>query len=66
MRLSTDIQVALKEVLRGRLPLGDYLRSFQGPLEGAIFAADDPLPGLLEFPLLGYLFAKRLLRGRPI
>jgi predicted ATP-grasp superfamily ATP-dependent carboligase len=35
----------------------------RGPLEGAIFAGDDPVPGLVEVPLLASILARRLLRG---
>jgi predicted ATP-grasp superfamily ATP-dependent carboligase len=66
VRLSTDLPTALKEIGRGRLsPLG-YLRSLHGPRERAIFARDDPLPGLLEGPLLAYVAVRRLLRGSPV
>jgi D-aspartate ligase len=51
MRLSADVMVAATEMLHGRLTPAAYWNSLQGPRESAIFAADDPLPGLLEFPL---------------
>lgn len=63
VRMSTDAPTAIREVLAGRLSLRDYLRSIRPPLAPAIFASDDPLPGLLEFPLLAYLAGKRLLGG---
>jgi predicted ATP-grasp superfamily ATP-dependent carboligase len=44
----------------------EYVRSLTEPKESAVFAADDPLPGLLEAPLLSYLFIKRLFRGKGI
>ena len=62
VRMSTDLPAAILEVLRGRLTLGAYVRSLGGPLESAVFASDDPLPGLLELPLLAYLLGKRFLR----
>ena len=60
MRFSTDVMVGLREVMSGHLSLSGYLRSFRKPVESAIFAKDDPLPGLLELPLMGWLFARRL------
>jgi predicted ATP-grasp superfamily ATP-dependent carboligase len=52
-----------KELLAGRMSLRTYLRSLRGPVEGAIFARDDPAPGLLELPLLASILARRLLHG---
>jgi predicted ATP-grasp superfamily ATP-dependent carboligase len=54
MRMSTDFPAAIHEMLRGRLTLGAYLRSFHGPIQFALMAADDPLPGLLDLPLFAY------------
>ena len=66
LRLSTDTPMAAKEVIRGRLPIREYARSLRRPRESAIFAWDDPLPGLAEFPLLAYVFARRLWHGEPV
>jgi predicted ATP-grasp superfamily ATP-dependent carboligase len=52
--MSTDVPAAIHEMLRGRLNLGAYLRSLRSPVEFALMAADDPLPGLLDLPLYGY------------
>ncbi len=54
VRMSTDVPAAVHEILRGRLSLGAYLRSMRSPLEFALVAADDPLPGLLDLPLFAY------------
>ena len=54
VRMSTDVPAAIHEILRGRLNLAAYLRSLAGPLEFALFAADDPLPGLMDLPLYAY------------
>jgi D-aspartate ligase len=62
MRLSTDFPMALKEIIHGRLSLKTYLRSLFGPVESAIHSLRDPIPGLLEFPLLAYLVTNRVLR----
>ena len=63
VRMTIDLPVALREILRGSLSLGAYLNSLRGPIESAIFASDDPWPGLLELPLMAYLLGKRLLQG---
>jgi len=65
VRMSSDFPTAFLEILRGRLTLRDYLRSMRGPIEQAIFARDDPMPGLLEVPLLARMLAKRCLRSSP-
>jgi D-aspartate ligase len=64
VRASTDAQAVFVEILRGRLSLGEYARSLFSPTESAILSKDDPVPGLLEFPLLAYLLGTRALRGR--
>jgi D-aspartate ligase len=61
-RLTTDLPTAAREMRAGRLSLADYVGSLRGPRERAIFARDDPLPGLLEVPLLASVVAGRLLR----
>jgi len=53
-RMSTDIPAAIHEILRGRLSVRAYLRSLRSPVEFALMAADDPLPGLLDLPLFAY------------
>jgi D-aspartate ligase len=63
VRMSTDVPVAMREVLCGRLSLREYFRSLRSPVASAIYAADDPLPGVLEIPLLAYLLAKRVVSG---
>jgi len=60
MRFSTDLPMALLEIVGGRLLVRDYLEAFRGPLELAIFAADDPLPALCELPLI----VQQLIRRR--
>ena len=63
VRMSTDLPAAFHEILRGRLSVGAYLRTFQGPLEFALVVADDPLPGLLAFPLSACSFGKKAFGG---
>jgi predicted ATP-grasp superfamily ATP-dependent carboligase len=62
IRLSTDTPTALKELIAGRLSARDYLRSLGCRHESAIFAWDDPLPGLCELPLIAYALCRRRLR----
>lgn len=66
VRMSTDAPTAIREILHGRLSLREYLSSIRPPLASAIFASDDPLPGLLELPLVAYLAGKRIFRGNGI
>jgi D-aspartate ligase len=63
VRMSTDAPTAIREVLHGRLSLREYLRSIRPPVAPAIYASDDPVPGVLEIPLLAYLHGKRVLSG---
>lgn len=60
MHLSADLRVAAQEIVAGRLPLRSYLRSLRPPRESAIFAWDDPAPGLLDLPLFACSLGKRL------
>jgi predicted ATP-grasp superfamily ATP-dependent carboligase len=62
MRLSADFPAAVQEILDGRLGIRTYVRSLFEPVESAIFAWDDPLPGLLEVPLFAVTLARRFLR----
>jgi predicted ATP-grasp superfamily ATP-dependent carboligase len=64
VRLTTDVPTALREVARGHLSPGEYLRSLRGPLEYATLSSDDPLPALLEVPLLVCLGATRAIGQR--
>jgi len=61
LRLTTDTPTALKQVVRRRLPVREYARSLRWPRESAIFAWDDPVPGLTEVPVLAYVAARRML-----
>jgi D-aspartate ligase len=49
--MASDVPAAFHEIVRGRISLGAYLRSLRRPLQFALCAADDPLPGLLDLPL---------------
>jgi predicted ATP-grasp superfamily ATP-dependent carboligase len=63
VRTTTDLPMVAKQILGGRMTVRGYLRSLRGPLEGAIFARDDPAPGLLEVPLLASILVRRLVHG---
>jgi predicted ATP-grasp superfamily ATP-dependent carboligase len=54
IRLSTDLLAAARELRRGSLDLSTYTRALRSPVEWAVFAPDDPLPALLDLPLLMY------------
>jgi predicted ATP-grasp superfamily ATP-dependent carboligase len=61
MHASRDIVAACQEITAGYLAPRDYLSSLRGPLQFAAFAADDPLPGVLDVPLsLARVFTKRI------
>ncbi|HTC61544.1 MAG TPA: hypothetical protein VK709_01770 [Candidatus Saccharimonadales bacterium] len=49
--MASDVLAAFHEIIRGRIRLGEYLRSLRRPIQFALCAADDPLPGLLDLPL---------------
>lgn len=57
---SRDFVAACQEIAVGRLSLLDYLKSLHVPAKCAAFSLDDPLPGLMDLPLL----AVRLLTRR--
>jgi len=59
VRMGADLYTSFLEVMRGRLSPRSYFQSVRGPMEWAIFAADDPLPFLCQFPALAFLLAKR-------
>ena len=54
MHASRDIAAALKEISRGGLTVGDYLASFRKRLVFASFAIDDPLPAIVELPVVAW------------
>jgi predicted ATP-grasp superfamily ATP-dependent carboligase len=59
VRLVTDLPTAFLEIVRGRQPLGAYLRSLWGMHVESVFSGEDPLPGLLELLLVPYLAVRR-------
>lgn len=59
VRMLFDLMVAIKDIRSGKQTPWQYLASLRGPIEFAIFALDDPLPGFVELPLLLRLAFKR-------
>lgn len=59
IRLITDTPTVLGELVRGRMSLVHYLRSFRGPLEDAVFSWRDPLPFIMEILMIPYLWWKK-------
>ena len=66
LRLSTDLPTSLKQVARGNLSLLPYLRTLIARHESAVFARDDPWPGLVELPMLGATLVRRLRNGHGV
>jgi D-aspartate ligase len=66
LRFTTDTPTVVKELLGRRLSVREYVRSLRRPRESAIFAWDDPIPGLAELPVLAYVLARRLLHGEAV
>ena len=59
LRLATDLPVGVLEILRRQTRLTDYLRTLRTASTGAVFARDDPVPGLAELVLIPYLALRR-------
>ena len=52
MHLARDLIATLQEIKAGRISLLDYLRTLRASTEFAAFSLDDPLPGIVDFPLV--------------
>jgi predicted ATP-grasp superfamily ATP-dependent carboligase len=63
VRLTTDASAAVLELRRGRLRVRDYIRSLRKAAVEAVFAQDDPIPGLAELALIPYLVRTRNPQG---
>jgi predicted ATP-grasp superfamily ATP-dependent carboligase len=59
LRLTTDVPTSVREILRGNLKLGPYLRTVLSPHDSAVFALDDPWPAVFEVPMLARTFLRR-------
>jgi D-aspartate ligase len=66
LRMTTDLPTSVMEIARRRQPLWPYLASVFTPHERAIFARDDPMPGLVEMPLLAGVLLRRLRAGEGV
>jgi D-aspartate ligase len=60
IHIYTDLWVAMNEILKRNLKIGDYLRSLKGEKEFGVFSLDDPLPFLCETIMLPYLWKTRV------
>jgi D-aspartate ligase len=60
MHASRDIVAAFQEMTKGTLSPGSFIKSWCRPIVFADFAKDDPLPGIVDLPLV----AARLLTRR--
>jgi len=63
IRFATDLPTSLGQIARGRLSWRPFLRSLVSFDIEAVFARDDPLPGLAEITLLPHLVRTRSTRG---
>jgi predicted ATP-grasp superfamily ATP-dependent carboligase len=59
IRLVTDVPTSLLEMVGGRLPWREYVRSLRTFQIESVFCTEDLLPGLVELALVPYLFVKR-------
>ena len=59
IRLVTDIPTVFSEISKGRMKLTEYLDSFKGKKQYAVWSLEDPLPFFMELALLPYLWKKR-------
>lgn len=63
IRMATDVPTSVREILAGRMSLRAYFSSLRGPLEHAMIARDDPLPGIADVPLTAMVHLRRRLRS---
>ena len=61
---TSDLRIAIEEILSGGLSITSFLRSIRRPVESAIFSWDDPLPGFLDLPLFAYARGKGVFGSR--
>ncbi len=59
VRAASDLRAGVIQIWNGQISPSDYVRSLQRPLECAILASDDPLPAVMEIPLLFRLALER-------
>jgi D-aspartate ligase len=59
IRILTDFPTGLIDVFSGRLSLAEFIKSLWGFNTEAVFSWEDPIPGLVECPLIPYLAVTR-------
>jgi D-aspartate ligase len=59
IRLVTDVPTCMLELLCGRLPWREFLRSWTTFEIESVFCREDLLPGLVELALIPYLYVRR-------
>ena len=59
IRMLTDLPAVARGIRGGTLSVREFLGSFRRPMEFAVFAFDDPVPALVEIPLLVRIIWKR-------
>jgi len=64
VRMSTDVPTFAKEILGRRMKLREYLKTFRPPLEGPLWAKDDPKPVFIEPMILARRIFQRAARRR--
>ena len=57
--LITDIPTVALEISKGRMTLGEYVRSMKGSKRDAVLSINDPLPFFAELLMAPYLWYKR-------
>ncbi len=55
----TDWTVIIKEIIHGRMQLGEVVRSYKIPHESAVWSWVDPLPGIMYILMSPILYIKR-------
>jgi D-aspartate ligase len=61
IRMATDVPTVAREIFTGRMTVRSYIASLRGPLEHAMIARDDPLPGIADVPLTAVIQVRRRL-----
>jgi predicted ATP-grasp superfamily ATP-dependent carboligase len=59
IREVTDLPVAISEILKRRLKVGDYIKSLKGNKEWAVCSLRDPLPFIAELFWMPYMWYRR-------
>jgi hypothetical protein len=58
--------ICMRGITRRNLSVPDDVRSLRNPRVSAVFALDDPVPGLHELRLVAQIAAQRVRSGRPL